>query len=173
MKYIIHKKSNESFSKTAIPEGLTAEQEAEFFNRKVARIEEKRGPYAEHVIMEFDSDPLPEGFNLEQCYIENGELKTDQNWDRMLMPFWKIRSDFINDTKKEIDDELEKESPDLVKIKKLERDLEKNSRLSQKEYFQMAIENLDKRISDGKSDKSIVRQKILDKIDEINLKEGA
>ena len=93
------------------------------------------------------------------CTLKN--LKQDKNWKKVLMPTFLIKSKYIDRTQKEIDIELEQQEPDLQKLLKYQRSLDKIKSYSDLEIYKIALEQLDRKVDlDKESDKPEIRKKL-------------
>lgn len=81
--------------------------------------------------------------SYKQRYIEDGQLKYDFNWERQIMGVGQIRSRHMNRLNRKIDEELSKESPDILCIERLRRELERCSQWSDKQWYGQALKNMD------------------------------
>jgi len=116
----------------------------------------------------------------EQLYWEDvdgkTEIKKDLNWEVKLMSDQVVKKKHLNRIRKELDGELEKETPDPITVSKLQRSLDKHKEIKagphneDETWTTIAIQNLDKRVSKGESDKPIIRQKLQDKLNELKNK---
>lgn len=110
-------------------------------------------------------------------YIEEGNLKSDDSWNRQVMTPRILKNEALSKKRKLLSDELAKQNPDIVVVTKLQFEIEfvRKKSLDDAEYWaQFALDGLDKRVLDGKADKPIVRQKIEAKLQQIqDEKEGS
>lgn len=111
-----------------------------------------------------------DGKVLEQYYFE-GEcrkenLKFDVNWDVCLMPSFKVKKNFFRTLNSNLDEILGSESPDTLQAHKIIRDKEKSKALTELEWAEKAIEGLNRRVTKGESDKPVIREKLLKKLEE-------
>lgn len=111
------------------------------------------------IIMNVDEAPA---FTIcEQLYHENGEIKADTDWNKLLMPNCIVRNNaltkqveiFKNSTEETL--ALEYARLQLLKSTGPKEDLF---------WTQKAIEGLDKRLGEGKLDKVEIRQQLEDKL---------
>lgn len=109
--------------------------------------------------------------DIKQLYAESGEVKADSGWDKTLMDSHQIKKRYVNAKKVAIDTELEKESPDLIAIARLQREVEKSKYYSQLTWHEKALEGLNERVAKGEADKPVIRQKLQEKIDEARANE--
>jgi hypothetical protein len=120
-----------------------------------------------------DSDLPEERASRDQWFPdfeENGEpmVKVDTDWSVKLMKPHIIKQDIIKSQKEIIDEELEKGLPDIVVLTKAQRRIEKVKGMVDQELFQEALNELDKRVANGKSDKVEIRAKLESKLRESN-----
>lgn len=128
-------------------------------------INPKGWDYAERI--EINSEDIQNVY-LEQCEINNGTLYKDLAWEKCLMPIFLIKlkyKDFLNF---HLDQELDEESPDPIKVIKLQRSKEKIKDWTELDTYQQALKNLDEKVQKGEADKPVIRQKLQAKIAELN-----
>jgi hypothetical protein len=104
-----------------------------------------------------------------QFYSKDDVLK-DLNWEQNLMDISLLCHKFINKLKFKKDEELSKESPDVLNLYKIDLEIEtyknilrKNQILTkdkEKEIYQLALGSLDERVSNGEDDKPLIREKL-------------
>lgn len=106
-------------------------------------------------------------------------VKKDYDWAVKLMPEHIIKKRHLKRLQKELDDELEKPSPDAVALIKKQRECDKCRDMkagNQNEdpyWIEVALKNLDKRVSGGEPDKPEIRKKLQDKLKELKEKQDA
>jgi hypothetical protein len=105
---------------------------------------------------------------LEQCSIKDGQLFQDLSWDIEIMPESCIKKRHQFSLNKQLDQELESDAPDPIKIAKLQRAKEKIKDWTDLDTYQQALKNLDERLQKGEDDKPVIRQKLKDKIAELS-----
>ena len=127
-------------------------------------------PFVSNDQKSFTKDPA-------SLYIEEGNLKSDDSWNRQVMTPRILKNEALSKKRKLLSDELAKQNPDIVVVTKLQFEIEfvRKKSLDDAEYWaQFALDGLDKRVLDGKADKPIVRQKIEAKLQQIqDEKEGS
>jgi len=125
----------------------------------------------EYILIKMSEFPEMDG--IEKLYFDGGvkkeNLKTDHNYEFKLMTHFKIKFDHIDKLEKDIDSELDKNNPDMTLVLKNKIKIEKlkSGEIGKLEIYKIALDNLDKRVADGKPDKPIVRKKLQDKIKEL------
>lgn len=92
-------------------------------------------------------------------YDESGVLRHDHNWDECLMPDSSIIQRHKKILEVELDQELEKESPDPVKVIRKDRELKKLGKLSEQEVYELALSKLE---AEGKKPK--IQEKLRKKL---------
>lgn len=118
-----------------------------------------------------DSDlvKLAEGEYFEQLYLEGEEisianLKKDTSWENMLMPDFLVKRKYLSHLKQKIDDEINKQTPDVVVLTKLNCEIDNCLRNSSELFWaEKAIEGLT-RVAPGKNT-TIIREKLNKKIE--------
>lgn len=98
------------------------------------------------------------------CIKEN--LKVDTSWEVQLMPEGLIKEKHLTRVNTKLDQELNKQTPSLLDVVKLQRKKEKAKDFKTKEWYQQALANLDERVANGEPDKPLIRQKLQEKINE-------
>ena len=102
-------------------------------------------------------------------------LKFDEGWDNYLMPPNVIKRKQVARLSQELDTLLEDSNSDTraVAIKQRELDKVKEKKLvvvqngteyPDPDWYQVALTNLDARVTKGEADKPVIRQKLIDKI---------
>lgn len=109
--------------------------------------------------------------HIDKWYLDNnGDIQVDTNWDMKLMPKPLIHSKNVVLKNQIIDSELESEEPDLIKIIRASRSIEKVKSKAKigvqdsKYIYEEALANLDDRVANGEPDKAVIRQKLEAKI---------
>lgn len=95
---------------------------------------------------------------FEQLYWENDEngntqIKKDHNWEQRLMPKFLIKIKHTKRLESKLDIELNKQTPDVVKIVKLQEEKEKIRDWDDKKCYEQALANL---VEDGHNKQTIV-----------------
>ena len=114
---------------------------------------------------------FPATNHIDKWYLDNnGDIQVDTNWDIKLMPKPLIHSKNVVLKNQIIDSELENEEPDLIKIIRASRSIEKVKSQAKigaqdsKNIYEEALANLDDRVANGEQDKPVIRQKLEAKI---------
>lgn len=97
-----------------------------------------------------------------ECKKEN--LKQDKEWKVCLMPPFLIKKKHLVRCNSKLDEELAKESPDPIKIAKIQREKEKCSTWSEKQWYEQAKTY----IIDENIDKPLILEKLNQKIEEFS-----
>lgn len=115
-----------------------------------------------------NSDDIPVTDNLEKLYFDGPtvveNLRSDNNFDKVLMRPHEIRKRYLKKQEDIIDAELAKETPDGVIIARANREKEKAKSYPDPSWYPIALSGLDERIGAGDPDKPLIRQKLQDKI---------
>lgn len=106
-----------------------------------------------------------------ECKKEN--LKQDKSWEVRLMPEFLIKEKHHARLDSKIDAELEKESPDVIALMKLQREKDTSKKWDEKKWYEQALKNLDERVAGGEADKIKIRSAIDKKIEAITKAEQA
>lgn len=104
-----------------------------------------------HEMIYFDGD----------CKKEN--MKQDKEWKKVLMPNFLVKNNHLKNLNDDIDNELAKENPDQIKLLRLTRRKEVESKVhasDRKFWAQKALDGLDRRKANGESDKLAIRKKL-------------
>lgn len=152
--------------------------ELEISSGKKLHVEKCRGlkKYKDQGLEWFITDDLIDKSDLEtreQLYHDGDSIKKDLSWEVMLMPDHVVKNRSIKDLEEKIDTELSKPTPQELEVFRLNREI---SKLKEKkvnfyghslEWLSKAMEGLDQRVYDGKADKTLIRQKLLAKMEEL------
>jgi len=130
---------------------------------------EKAYHLADMSVKIINSSLLPEGHDYaQQLYFDGDTIAIDTDKVKGVMPANYIKMKHMTALNAEIDELLDSESPDAIEVAKLQRCLEKckpeNNELF---WYKQAEENLDKRVSNGKADKPVIRKKLAAKIKDL------
>lgn len=127
-----------------------------------------------------DNDDLPAKSSLEsrkQWYHDGDSVKADLTWEVREMPDQIIKKKHLKKLCELIDSELATEVPDPIALLKCQREHDKAKAVKaegQNEnpfWIEVALKNLDARVANGESDKPVIREKLIAKIQELNAKE--
>lgn len=117
-----------------------------------------------HIFKDFDPSSID---HFDKLYVENGVLKYDANWEQVLMPIEEIGRKHRARCLREIQAEIEKESPDFNFISKRQHEFEYikhcYKQRDKKYFYETAKKNL---LADGHQ-KSLIIEKLNQKIDEL------
>jgi hypothetical protein len=175
MKYVrVYTNSNEQIILESFSEGIQlADVQAfpipERFTGLVPTIKQMCNlDYSEHTGSCCD---FPATNHIDKWYLDgNGNIQVDTSWDMKLMPKQLIHSKNIVLKNSIIDSELDNETPDLLKIIRASRSIDKvksearAGSVETKYIYEQALANLDARVANGEPDKAVIRQKLEAKI---------
>lgn len=99
-----------------------------------------------------------------QWYHDGNTVKVDHNWEKRLMPPHCIKSRHLGKTNLKLEAEISKGKPDTIVISGLILEKEKCQSMTELDWYGKALENLNQRVSVGETDKPIIRQKLMEKL---------
>lgn len=114
--------------------------------------------------IEVDADQLSEAYH-EQIIIRNDSLEIDHTWEENLMFPSLIKEKEKAYLQSELDTELALESPDIVKVFRLQNSLQKLPSLTDKETYELALANLETRSEVAKPE---IKAKLQSKISQLS-----
>lgn len=138
----------------------------------------KEYPGLEWYVTEEDIDKSDLESRKQLYWEDNGDgttaIKKDLAWEKRVMPDQLIKKKLIERMDSEIDELLLADTPDPVVVLSKQREMDKIKKLKagpQNEdvyWMNKAIEGLDKKVAKGEEDKPQIREKIQQKINDLN-----
>lgn len=118
---------------------------------EIPRCDSSTGDYPEMLYFDGDCEPA--------------NLKQDREWNVCLMPSFLIRQKHIARLNERLDAELAKGSAaDPVEVIRCIRQKEKCAGLSDKDWLEQALMNLNARVAGDEPDKPVIREKLVKKL---------
>lgn len=118
---------------------------------------------------EIDSN-FKDGVDYEAIYIENGEVKKDPSFDKILMPVHFIKTKRFKKVIQNLKKESESENTNTNKMAAYSAELNLLKAVKEDDelfYYKLAKKGLDERLADGEPDKTEIRSKLESKINEL------
>lgn len=112
-------------------------------------------------------DEIPSKLNLEsrkQLYHDGDAIKIDSAWEVRIMPTALIKQKHHAKLDTKLDAELEKPSPDIVSLMKMQREKDASKNWTDEEWHLQALKNLDEKVQKGEPDKPVIRKKLQEKL---------
>lgn len=171
LKYLIYKKEDgdliiqgftEEFSKKTFEELIQNHRLPNSDNLKIYPFE---GCQKHHTAHDNCCD-FPSTDHVDKWHIEDGKIKTDHNWEKVLIPHSELSRKHRARCLKKIEEEHSKDSPDPVKLSKLQWEYEKCKEWGKVEshhIYEVALKNLD----EDNLKKPLIREKLKSKIQEL------
>lgn len=173
MKVRIHKQDDDNIAVEVFPWHLkeAGQTDEEFMDSKTINHTEHGKKFIGKEYHDLHVNDLPPREHREKWYPDfehpTEKIKIDHNWERKLMPLHHIKNKHTTNIITELDNELNKKNPDTIRALRFYVEHEKSKKLSEKEWYEQAIINLDAKVAKGEADKPIVREKLLAKIQQL------
>jgi len=149
-----------------------SKDEQELIKEVEDQLQPKRSTYTEKGYAEIHHCLIKDMPEFEDCVQlfkdeKSKELygfKVDENWQRKLMPTSLITKRYKKKLLKEIQEESNKDEPDEEKMLKNYSKIKTMKYLNEKTIYKLAVQQLNKRVEGGESDKPAIRKMLEDKI---------
>lgn len=105
-------------------------------------------------------------------FFDGLNIKRDIGFENYLMRLPILEKKHLKILNNKIKDEFNKEKiADPVKLVRLQWERDDCKNWTTKQWYEQALKNLDERVAGGESDKPVIREKLLAKIEELKTKE--
>lgn len=126
-----------------------------------------------------DENPKPKDIeSRKQLYWENDSdgnprVKIDYSWEKRIMPDQLVKKKYLARLNKNFTDSVNEQNPDTIKCLKLYSKIEECKNIKagihneSSFWTQVAIDGLDEKVAKGEIDKPLIRQKLIEKLNEL------